>query len=213
MPELSPDMNRPVSETGPTTPSPETGTPVLSVEEQLARQVALEEAQHAERLESERRAADLSIGLRREPPPTKLIVTEKPYSDNAQYWGAIGKTGVAGIGVGIGKLGKYAGYGLSALFHAMEDSGQKALQKFWFFKWLPKVEKTWREKDLEAAEKAKKEAEKKKKEKKQVEKLEKQGFSKKAAESLLGVLNEDKDDKDKAPAPEPKPEPPAEKAA
>lgn len=219
MPESTPstpDMNRPAPETRPDSPTSETGTPMLSVEEQRARQVALEEAQHAERLESERRASDLSIGLKREPSPTKLIVTDKPQSDRAQYWGAIGKTGVAGIGVGIGKVAKYAGYGLSALFQAMEQFGTDALRKFWLFKWLkPKVEKTWRETDIEAEEKAKKEAVKKKKEKKQVEKLEKHGFSKKAAESLLGVLNDD-DDKvggDKTPVPEPKPEPPAEKAA
>ncbi len=208
MAETFKDMVPIPAETGSVTPEPivERLSPVQG--ELEAQRAALEQKMVEDQARAEKKALEVSAGLKRKWDKSKPVITlDKPRSQGDEMLSGLAKLGATWpVGPGAEKGMKQVGYGLSGIFTAIENAGHDALkksEKYW--KWIPfvgawlgaKPEKSWKEKDEEEAKKKEAEAKKKKKEGDKIQKLKDKGLSEDIAKALLeGTAADEKEEKE-----------------
>lgn len=144
----------------------ERGGATISEAETVEQRALLEAQRVADEARSQEEAVRISAGLKEK---GEVEVKERPSSGRATFWGETAKLGATWpVGPGLEKGARQIGYGLSGIFHAVENWGYLQLKKHEKFlgTWLPfigpwlvakaKPEETWRQKDIKMEAKKKK---------------------------------------------------------
>lgn len=140
----------------------ERGGATISEAETVEQRALLEAQRVADEARSQEEAVRISAGLKEK--PAKVEIKERPSSGRATFWGETAKLGATWpVGPGLEKGARQIGYGLSGIFHAVENWGYLQLKKHKVFlgTWLPfigpwlvdkaKPTETWRQQDIKAA--------------------------------------------------------------